>query len=147
MGIAELILEANNDIIKWNEIICLIDNNNSDKKIPGKKWSIKDHIGHVVFWNNFAIETIENRLKGIDVSSRSKIQDQYEVVNQKVWEKIQTQNFTKIRSELTRSLEYLLEFLHLHETELSEDDIEVLLDSLYHQRHHRAAIKNVIRAL
>lgn len=147
MSITELILEANNEVIKWNELICLIDNNNSDKKIHGKKWSIKDIIGHVVFWNNFAIETVESRLKGIDISSRLKISDQYEVVNQKVWEKIQSQKYPIIRNELTRSLEYLLEFLHKHETEFIEEDIELLMDSIYHQRHHRASIKSVLRAL
>lgn len=147
MKAQELLQEVKNEFDKWNEILLQIDNKIGEMKVASKKWSIKDILGHLVFWTNFSVETVELRLQGQDISQRNKIKEQFATVNEKVWEKIQTQNYPKVRNEFVKAMNYCVEFIQQHEAELTEEDIDEILEAIYHQRHHRAAVKNILREI
>lgn len=145
MKVQELILEVTSEFNKWSDLLVEIDNKTAERKPSTKKWTIKDIVGHIVFWINFAVGTVELRLNGYDTTPRNKIKDQYANVNDKVWEKIQGQNYPKVRNELTRTMDYCLGFIKSNEAKLTDEDIDEILDAVYHQRHHRAAVKNLLR--
>ena len=114
-----------------------------DRETRGKggTLSLKETLGHLAFWDTFAIQFFEARLAGADPHETP---SEFERRSREELERLRELSFDQAHERYLRATGGLIAFLQAHWHELSPKQRQDFHVPLKHRRHHRLLL---LRAL
>lgn len=112
---------------------------------PRDRISCKQTLGHLAYWDDFAVRFFERKL---DLAARTPPPpDDFEKDDSSVRERVQGLPFGEVLGRYLEATGALADFLRRHWTDLSERERQDFWIPLRHRRQHRLALARTLQAL
>lgn len=100
--------------------------------------SFKETLGHIAFWDDFAVHFFRRKLQ--DDSVRRESPEEFEELSRAALDRVRRQPFPEVLSTYIAATGQLVEFLRENWEKLSERERQDFWVPLQHRMHHRAAL-------
>lgn len=109
---------------------------------PAGGLSLKETLGHLAFWDSFAVTFFREKLAGGDPSTVSDVD--FEARNRQEMKRLRALPFDESLARYREATAALTGFLSRHWRDLSESEREDFLVPLKHRRHHRLMLERTL---
>jgi hypothetical protein len=109
---------------------------------PGGGLSLKETLGHLAFWDSFAVGFFQHKLTGGDANDLSDID--FEKRNRQEMRRLRGLPFDEALALYREATASLAGFLSRHWRDLSERERADFLVPLKHRRHHRMLLEKAL---
>ncbi len=110
----------------------------------GNSLSFKDTLGHLAFWDSFAVQFFNQRLDGMVRDESERIN--FEERNRQELKRLRELPYVEVHELYRKATRDLLAFLRQRWHELSGKERRDIHLSLKHRRHHRVLLENAFQA-
>ncbi len=108
---------------------------------PGGAMSPKEVLGHLAFWDGFAVRTFESRLAGREAESAGL---DFDRLNRAEMKQLRHRPWAAVLAAYAEATAGLTRFLRARWHELSEEERAGFLTPLRHRRHHRLLLARAL---
>lgn len=112
---------------------------------PDNRLSLKQTLGHLAFWDDYAVRFHVNRRAG--ESQQPLTMDEFEDRNRQVLELICNDPFEDVLATYREATRMISAFLTERWDELDDDERENFRIPLKHRRHHRRRLSKLLESL
>jgi len=109
----------------------------------GNSLSFKDTLGHLAFWDSFAVQFFNQRLDGMVRDDSERIN--FEERNRQELKRIRDLPYAEVHELYRKATRDLQAFLRQRWHELSSKERRDIHLSLKHRRHHRVLLENAFQ--
>ncbi len=127
---------------RLNELIAGCPPERRERSGPGGMMGPKETIGHLAFWDSFAVAFFTRKLEGA-VQRESGVD--LERLNKQEMKQLRRRPWEDVLAAYRAATTDLVRFLRAHWRELSDDERAAFLTPLRHRRHHRLLLARSLR--
>ncbi len=115
-----------------------------EKPGPGGALSVKDTLGHLAFWDSFAVLFFERKLRGDGIGEGGAID--FEQRNRQEIKRLRSLPWHDVLELYIEATVHLAQFLRTHWDDLSDRERNDFATPLRHRRHHRLLLQRMLVA-
>ena len=124
------------------ELLQRIPPDRREKAGPGGSLSVKETLGHLAFWDSFAVLFFECKLRGDETEAGGAID--FEQRNRQEIKRLRTLPWHDVLERYGDATLHLAQFLRSHWFELSDRERADFATPLRHRRHHRLLLERAL---
>jgi hypothetical protein len=113
-----------------------------EKAGPGGTLSVKETLGHLAFWDSFAVLFFESKLRGDGIVEGGAID--FEQRNRQEIKRLRALPWHDVLEMYCEATLHLAQFLRVHWSDLTDQERRDFATPLRHRRHHRLLLERAL---